>query len=407
MKIKHIFLIVLTLVAFVLSSCKEDEIDAPLPSSQADFSYTVSNNAIAPAKVTIANKSINTNYFSWDFGNDQTSEAENPTITYEEPGIYDITLTIEPQHNLYYNRTTKTAQIKIKGEPLKSLYFTSKYDNKTYYSVIDTTEAIISELGDFTTTDGRFLVIDTTNAFAYISDKGGQQIIKAALDGSSVESILTLAETSEGGSPWGITIANNQLYFAIENTDGFGKIMRCNLDGSNAEVAVDISDFLPLGLTYNPDDEMLYFANDGYYDDGGIWRVNTDGTGLEVVVQNHNGSPVDGAGLAIDHKNEYIFYTHFADQSIILNNYNGDNPITIGSYTNAKLCYGVTVDIDAGYVYWSDRPEDDANGNGNIFRVRYLDESGALSIGIQEKWIDGNADNVDIAPYGIGLDTYR
>ncbi len=404
MNIRIIQLMIISLLIILLAGC-EDEPDTPDASTVADFSYTVSNNAIVPATVTFTNQSINTTYYEWDFGNGETSNAENPTVTYNEAGTYEVVLTVEAEDNLYYNVLSKTANIKIKSNPLKTLYYLDKFDNKVHFVVLDDADPVVQDMSGIATTSANFVAIDTTNAFMYISDKGSGNIIKAALDGSSVENIVQMSSTSEGGSPWGIVVAQNKLYFNIENSDGQGKIMACNLDGSNLEVAVDISDYLPLGLTYNPNDQMLYFANDGYYDDGGIWKVNLDGTGLQVVVQNQNGSPVDAAGIAIDHVNGRIYYGHFGDKSIVMNTLDGSNPVVVGSYTESKLLYGLAVDIDNGYIYWSDRPDSDGSGNGNIFRAAYTADNGNVIVQTQQKWIDGA--NVDLAPYGIAIDTYR
>lgn len=379
--------------------------DAPAASTVADFSYTVSNNAIAPATVTFTNKSVNTSYFEWDFGNGETSNAQNPTVTYNQPGTYNVTLTVEPEENLYYNRVTKEASIKIKAQPLKSLYYLDKFDNKVKYVVLDTADPVVQEYPGLETISANFMTIDTANAFMYISDRGSSKITKAALDGSSIEQILDITATPEGGAPWGITVVEDKLYFALVSSNDEGKIMRCNLDGTNLEVAVEITDYLPLDLTYNPTDQKLYFSNDGYYDDGGIWSVNTDGSQLEVVVQNHNSSPVDAAGIDIDHENGRIFYSHYADQVIVMNTMDGNNPQVVGTYTNSKLLYGLSVDVDNGYIYWADRPGSDGDGDGNIIRASYTVNGDQITVGTQETWIDGT--QVDIAPYGLALDTYR
>jgi PKD repeat protein len=397
---KNILLItILTLIAFL--ACKKDDYDVPAASSKADFSYIVSNNAIAPATVEFQNKSINTNYFEWDFGIGEPSLEENPTFTYEVAGTYEVTLTIEPENDVYYNILTKTVNIKIKDKPLRSLFYSNRFDNKVYFANIDDEAAVPQELGNFTVSDARFLTIDSVNGYAYISDKSGKQIIKAAVDGSSSESIITMNE-----NPWGITVANDKVYYATENGDGNGGIWSCNLDGSNpAEVAL-LPGYLPLGLTYNTADEMLYFANDGYYADipGGIHRINTDGTGLEVVIANQGSDPVDGAGIAIDQKRQKIFYSHYAAKGVFMADIDGTStPVMVGAYSNEKLCFGIAIDPDEGYVYYSDRPASDEN-NGNIFRVKYIDENGNISVGSRETWIAGME---DLLPYGLAIDKPR
>ena len=48
-----------------MTGCEEYEMGNPLPSTIADFSYTVGNDGYAPAEVTFTNKSLNaTGYHS-------------------------------------------------------------------------------------------------------------------------------------------------------------------------------------------------------------------------------------------------------------------------------------------------------------------------------------------------------
>ena len=397
-------LLYLLIGSTVFAACEDDKVDAPAASTVADFSYTTTNNAIAPATVTFTNKSVNTNYYEWDFGNGETSNAENPSVTYDSAGTYTVTLTVEAENDVYYNRLVQQKDIKIKAEPLKTLYFTDKFDAKIKYVVLDTAAPVVQEMPDIST-NSNFIAIDTTNANIYISDKDAGLIKRASLDGSSSETVLSLSSTSEPGTPWGITVVEDKVYFALVNSNDEAKIARMDLDGSNFEIAVEITDYLPLDLTYNPSDQKLYFSNDGYYDDGGIWRVNTDGSGLEVVVQNHNGSPVDAAGIAIDHINGRIFYTHYADQVVVMNNLDGTNPQNVGTYTEQNLVYGVALDLENGYLYWTDRPASDGDGNGNIIRASYSFDAGQANVGAQEMWVTG--DEIDIAPYGLAIDTYR
>ncbi|MFY0644092.1 MAG: gliding motility-associated C-terminal domain-containing protein [Bacteroidia bacterium] len=48
----------------------------------------------APFTVTFNNKSVLGNEWEWDFGDNTTSTAVNPTHEYTEPGLYEVTLTV-------------------------------------------------------------------------------------------------------------------------------------------------------------------------------------------------------------------------------------------------------------------------------------------------------------------------
>jgi PKD repeat protein len=53
----------------------------------ADFSSIITG-----ADVDFQNASVNANSYSWDFGDDTTSDEENPSHTYTEDGVYTVTL---------------------------------------------------------------------------------------------------------------------------------------------------------------------------------------------------------------------------------------------------------------------------------------------------------------------------
>ena len=56
-------------------------------SPEADFSFDVNGN-----EVTFNNLSLNATDYNWSFGNDQSSTASDPVITYNEPGSYNVRL---------------------------------------------------------------------------------------------------------------------------------------------------------------------------------------------------------------------------------------------------------------------------------------------------------------------------
>lgn len=109
-----ISMIAFALLVFVMQSCKDDELDAPLASTQADFDYEVTeivineDEGIIHYQVKLFNKSILAQSFSWDFGNGETSMEENPVVTYTNAGKYTLTLTVAPANDLYYNKLTKS-----------------------------------------------------------------------------------------------------------------------------------------------------------------------------------------------------------------------------------------------------------------------------------------------------------
>ncbi|GJM33752.1 MAG: hypothetical protein DHS20C18_27530 [Saprospiraceae bacterium] len=58
-----------------------------LPVPQPDFNFTVDG-----LTVTFNNLSVDATFFSWNFGDDNTSNQTNPTYTYTQPGTYEVSL---------------------------------------------------------------------------------------------------------------------------------------------------------------------------------------------------------------------------------------------------------------------------------------------------------------------------
>ena len=69
MKNKILNLLIMIPFLFGISACEKYELGNPPASTQADFTYTLSNNGNAPCEMTIPNKSLNAKGYLWDFGN--------------------------------------------------------------------------------------------------------------------------------------------------------------------------------------------------------------------------------------------------------------------------------------------------------------------------------------------------
>ena len=116
-QLSTLFLAVAT-VALVFYSCSEDEIEIPAASSQANFTYEFEvmsdpETGEINYEVRFTNTSIRAAGFHWDFGNGNTSSEENPVEVYTEDGVYEVTLTIDPEEKLHYNNLEKTERISL------------------------------------------------------------------------------------------------------------------------------------------------------------------------------------------------------------------------------------------------------------------------------------------------------
>ncbi|WP_143962004.1 PKD domain-containing protein [Litoribacter populi] len=77
------------LIIFLISGCNPEETPSAPEFTLQDEYFTVGE------AIRFAHVSQETNY-QWDFGNGQTSNLREPSISYDEPGIYTISLTIGP-----------------------------------------------------------------------------------------------------------------------------------------------------------------------------------------------------------------------------------------------------------------------------------------------------------------------
>jgi large repetitive protein len=82
------------------SGCKDSVIQVitvhPLP--VASFTMSTTDVCYAPVTANFTNQSTGAVNYNWNFGNAQFSTLTNPTIVYDNPGTYTISLTVENQY---------------------------------------------------------------------------------------------------------------------------------------------------------------------------------------------------------------------------------------------------------------------------------------------------------------------
>lgn len=120
----------LVLVFLFLQACKEEEMTVPLASTQADFSYQITeipvNEDTTHFQVSLMNKSLLAQGYLWDFGNGQTSTEENPVVVYTNAGRYTILLNATPTNEgLHYNKLSKSVMLALGKQVLLYENFSS------------------------------------------------------------------------------------------------------------------------------------------------------------------------------------------------------------------------------------------------------------------------------------------
>ncbi len=115
----HTLFLSVIIMALMMHACKEDDFEVPQASTQADFDFTVNEIIIDEEidsvnwQLDFTNKSILAQSYNWDFGNGETSAEENPSVLLTQAGKYNISLTVDPLNDVYYNKLSKTVSLAL------------------------------------------------------------------------------------------------------------------------------------------------------------------------------------------------------------------------------------------------------------------------------------------------------
>ena len=186
-----------------------------------------------------------------------------------------------------------------------------------------------------------------------------QTLFWGATGTDSIESAnLQSGETAQVVSPssalapvcGGIAIdeLNGKLYWTDWGIDIIGV---ASLDGSNAEVLIDVRETLevtatsPRGIAVDAVGHQIYWADSTR---GTIYRANVDGTATTAIVTGQ-GSPSD---VALDLVNGRIYWTENGAELISSSDLDGEN-ITRGIADTFNNPIELQLDLEAGHIYWT------------------------------------------------------
>ncbi|NCC72512.1 MAG: PKD domain-containing protein [Sphingobacteriia bacterium] len=377
MKKNSIFTMLLMLGLFITNSCEKYELGNPLPSTVADFTETISNNSYAPCDVTFTNKSLNATSYHWDFGNGQTSNEENPTIHYETPGLYNVTLTCTAENDVHYNQLKKSKVINIKDITAgftQVLYFTTRTTGYAgiYFVVLNDEAPLVQEFEPHDYMNRTYgIAVDSVNSKVYITDWSMECIYRYDADGKNPVRILDASVPGQEmvGDPQGIFIHDNKIYWGRT-----GGIYRANLDGTEPEEFIATGTVpieYPLDMNFNRATGKIYLCNDKDAYSGGVFEVNIDGTGFTEVVPD-----VDVTAMDADFSNETLFLAGYASEGTLIEDYgiyscklDGSNLVKIGEY-GLKATWGVTIDPKRDKLYWAFK-NSNSSPDGKIVRSNF------------------------------------
>ena len=198
------------------------------------------------------------------------------------------------------------------------------------------------------------VVVDPDSEKIYYAG-GTATITRADLDGSNPVDFVT-----DGESPYGMALdtTNDKLYWSEFSGS---RILRANLDGSNVEAIITSGISDPSGVWVDVQGGKVYVLG---YNDNTLKRANLDGTELETVSGSLPG--FQGVDIIVDSATETILYSR-RDTDIRTMNFDSSNPTS--RISGQSAVQGMAVDFVAGKLYWASagviRRADLADG-GNI-----------------------------------------
>jgi PKD repeat protein len=385
---KIVSCIMIILPFIMITGCEKYELGNPLPSSVADFTYSVGNDGYAPAEVTFTNKSLNASSFHWDFGNGQTSADTNAVIFYEAPGLYSVTLTITAVNDVHYNQLVKTMIVNVKdinAGKSQVLYFTTRTpDGGAVHMVILNDEApVVQDFEAVELTRPYGITADTATGKVFVSDYSLGYIYRFNADGKNPVRILDINVPGQEivDSPQGLMVVDSLLYWGRP-----GGIYRCNLDGTNPEVYIatglDVAPEYPIDMQYDAVSGKIYLCNDKTDYSGGYFSMNFDGTGIVENVPD-----IDGTAIEVDFNTGTTYMavypadgTPVTDYGIYSCNLDGSGLAKIADYGD-KATWGVAIDDERGKLFWSFKMSNTGT-DGKIIRAN-------LNGSDQEDWVTG------------------
>lgn len=371
-KILYTFLIAIGLAA--TNSCSDDSFPVPPASTVPKYTFTIDNDAFAPATVTFTNASIvperaGTVAYTWNFGDGTSSTEASPVHQFTAPGAYEVNLVVVTSGSLEINNVSQTIVVKDPNATGVPLFFAN--DGTTVYTALINSGAPVATSIGVTMQDSYGMVVDTANSKLYVADFNGKNILVSDLDGKN----MTVFR-SNIGEPDAVAIdyTNKQLYW--DTSSGIRRADMTKSDVNQFEDFVTGQGNDPEGIAIDPVTKALFWNN---YD-GNVWTKNLDGTGEKSIVTTGGG----GAVVVVDNKIYFDDYVAAGDIQLRSANLDGTGVATLATGVS-RVVYGMAYDGDGEKIYWVDR------NNNKIMRAN-LDGSST------ELWLTTTA-----SPQGLAI----
>jgi PKD repeat protein len=333
-----------TLCIALLHSCKKDDFPVPPASTVPDFTYTIDNNALAPANVMFTNISIvpaeaGSVSYNWSFGDGQSSNEESPNHIYTTAGAFTVNLVAITTQSLEIKHSSKTIVIKDPNATGRPIYFTD--GSLVYKALVNTQAPIFEQLPIAGIQDSYGMTIDTVHSLLYVSDYGGGQILQTDLNGTGQ---IIFRSGLSGPNGLSIDYQQNQIYWDTDSGIQRGDISNTDVNQKEDFVTGQAND--PDGISIDPIHRTLYWIN---YN-GGVWRKNLDGSGeIEIIPLVEGGSI-----LVVDDR--IYFDQYVASGDIYLKSANLDGTeIAVLTTGISRVVYALGYEPSGQNIYWGDR----------------------------------------------------
>lgn len=370
--------------------------------------------------------------YSWDFGEaGLTSTEANPKAIFQNEGIHTVKLTInDGQESL-----TATVDVVVKGELVKTLYFTDAKTGKLYkkrFTVLQQSNPIQLPLNTglhpwSITVAGERLVISATGANAYFTGAAADGRIYAVDLNGGNEKTITRGVGTGNDDPFASTVDNSGTVWWMSRNANTPGIRTLPLTAE--DVAYPATKFVLTAAQAGATSVYGWLDGDIQNVNGNIWYTKQGSAGKGMFKLTDKGVFIESIAalkdvkirsFAVDTKNSKIYFsvnypsTGFP-KGLYVSNLDGTNPQLIDALANFseegnpnEQTYVTAIVVDnapddgtAGYVYYGYRDMTEVSSTG------VLAGTGANS-GIKRYAIGGGSQPTfflkGFIPYGIAID---
>jgi sugar lactone lactonase YvrE len=192
----------------------------------------------------------------------------------------------------------------------------------------------------------RRMIVDNERSLLYWSTTDGR-IMRSSTDGTDVREVVG------SQSLWAIhdlalDRTENVLYFAHEGQQDY-RIVRIDAEGSDSEVIYQRDAWIiPTAIDLDTDNGYIYFSNRL---SSTIHRIPFEGGEDETVL---SGQQLNITELKIDHVAQKIYWVGGMGDDNVIKRANTDGTQDEVVHDDLVNAQSIALDIDGGYLYWSD-----------------------------------------------------